>query len=118
MLTTKPLWLAWKPIFARSVADLRKAFSKNHSPMQSVVMADSEGRVLFKAAGKVPVRSASNDLQGMVPAPGWLAQYDWQSWIPYDQTPEVTQAEIEKKGWHATANQKILPAGYSRILNQ
>lgn len=102
--------------FARSVADLRKAFSKNHSPMQSVVMADSEGHVLFKAAGKVPVRSAANDLQGMVPAPGWLAQYDWQSWIPYDQTPEVTQAEIEKKGWHATANQKILPAGYSQFL--
>jgi penicillin amidase len=71
---------------------------------------------LFKAAGKVPVRSAANDLQGMVPAPGWLAQYDWQSWIPYDQTPEVSQADIEKRGWHATANQKILPPGYSQFL--
>ena len=79
-------------------------------------MADKGGHVLFKAAGKVPVRSAANDLQGMVPAPGWLAQYDWQSWIPYDQTPEVSQADIEKRGWHATANQKILPPGYSQFL--
>lgn len=102
--------------FANSVAELRQAFSKNHSPMQSVVMADKAGHVLFKAAGKVPVRSAANDLQGMVPAPGWLAQYDWQSWIPYDQTPEVSQADIEKRGWHATANQKILPPGYAQFL--
>jgi len=102
--------------FSNSVAELRQAFSKNHSPMQSVVMADKGGHVLFKAAGKVPVRSAANDLQGMVPAPGWLAQYDWQSWIPYDQTPEVSQADIEKRGWHATANQKILPPGYSQFL--
>ena len=102
--------------FAKSVADLRKAFSKNHSPMQNVVMADANGHVLFKAAGKVPVRASSNDLNGMVPAPGWLAQYDWQSWIPYDQTPEVSQSDIEKRGWHATANQKILPPGYAQFL--
>lgn len=102
--------------FAKSVADLRQAFSKNHSPMQNVVMADANGHVLFKAAGKVPVRASSNDLNGMVPAPGWLAQYDWQSWIPYDQTPEVSQSDIEKRGWHATANQKILPPGYAQFL--
>jgi penicillin amidase len=102
--------------FASSVAELRTAFSHNHSPMQSVVMADTAGQVLFKAAGKVPVRSASHDLKGMVPAPGWLAQYDWQSWIPYEQTPEVSQADIEKRGWHATANEKILPPGYSQFL--
>ena len=102
--------------FASSVAELRKAFSYNHSPMQSVVMADTAGQVLFKAAGKVPVRSANHDLKGMVPAPGWLPQYDWQSWIPYEQTPEVSQADIEKRGWHATANEKILPPGYAQFL--
>jgi penicillin amidase len=102
--------------FANSVAELRQAFSNNHSPMQSAVMADTQGHVLFKAVGKVPVRSAAHDLQGMVPAPGWLSQYDWQSWIPYDQTPEVTQADIEKRGWHATANQKILPPAYTHFL--
>ena len=102
--------------FATSVAELRKAFSNNHSPMQSVVMADTKGHVLFKAGGKVPVRSKLNDLQGLVPAPGWLSQYDWQSWIPYEKTPEVSQADIEKRGWHVTANQKILPPGYQDFL--
>ena len=102
--------------FANSVAELRQAFSQNHSPMQNVVMADSSGKVLFKVAGKMPVRAPNNDLKGMLPAPGWLAQYDWQSWIPYDQTTEVSQADIEKQGWHATANQKILPPGYSQFL--
>jgi penicillin amidase len=102
--------------FANSVSELRQAFSKNHSPMQSAVMADTSGHVLFKAVGKVPVRSAAHDLQGMVPAPGWLSQYDWQSWVPYEQTPEVTQADIEKRGWHATANQKIVPPAYAQFL--
>jgi len=101
---------------AQTVPQLRAAFAEHHSPMQSVVMADTTGQVGFKAIGRVPMRSASNDLMGVAPAPGWQAQYDWTGWLSYGQTPELSQAQIEARGWHATANQRITPAAYPYFL--
>jgi penicillin amidase len=102
--------------WAQTVPQLQKAFAEHHSPMQSVVMADTLGEVAFKAVGKVPLRSAQNDIRGVAPSPGWLAQYDWTGWLPYDQTPALDAAQIAAKGWHATANQNILPPGYGHFL--
>ena len=101
---------------AQTVSELQAAFALHHSPMQSMVMADTQGQVAYKAVGKVPVRAKSHDLMGVAPAPGWLSQYDWTGWIPYDQTPQFTQAQIESKGWHATANQRITPQGYPHFI--
>jgi penicillin G amidase len=101
---------------AQTVAQLQAAYADHHSPMQSVVMADTQGQVAFKAIGRVPVRSAQNDLMGVAPAPGWIAAYDWTGWLPYDQTPALNHVEIEARGWHATANQRITPEGYPHFL--
>lgn len=102
--------------WAQTVPQLQQAFAEHHAPMQSVVMADTGGEVAYRAVGKVPTRSAQNDIRGVAPAPGWLAQYDWTGWLPYAQNPVVTHAQIERKGWHATANQNILPSGYAHFL--
>ena len=102
--------------WAQTVPQLQDAFAEHHAPMQSVVMADTLGHVAYKAVGKVPTRSASNDIRGVAPSPGWLAQYDWTGWLPYAQNPAVDAAQIEKKGWHATANQNILPPGYAHFV--
>jgi penicillin amidase len=102
--------------WAQTVPQLQEAFAEHHAPMQSVVMADTLGEVAYKAVGKVPTRSAQNDILGVAPSPGWLAQYDWTGWLPYAQNPAVDTAQIEKKGWHATANQNILPPGYAHFL--
>jgi penicillin amidase len=102
--------------WAQTVPQLQDAFAEHHAPMQSVVMADTLGSVAYKAVGKVPTRSAQNDILGVAPSPGWLAQYDWTGWLPYGQNPAVDAAQIEKKGWHATANQNILPPGYAHFL--
>ncbi|WP_416561214.1 penicillin acylase family protein [Limnohabitans sp. yimb22184] len=102
--------------WAQTVPQLQDAFAEHHAPMQSVVMADTLGQVAYKAVGKVPVRAAQNDIRGVAPAPGWLAQYDWTGWLPYAQNPAVDAAQIEKRGWHATANQNILPPGYAHFV--
>jgi len=102
--------------WAQTVPQLQLAFADHHAPMQSVVMADTLGEVAYNAVGKVPVRSPQNDIRGVAPAPGWLAQYDWAGWLPVGQNPAVSHAQIEQKGWHATANQNILPPGYSHFL--
>lgn len=102
--------------WAQNVGQLEQAFAGHHAPMQSVVMADTQGAVAFRAIGQVPVRAPDNDIRGVAPAPGWLAQYDWQGWIPYAETPALNTGHISAKGWYATANQNILPAGYPHFV--
>lgn len=99
---------------AKTINDFFEAFKDYHSPMQNVVVADDQGRIAYKAIGKVPVRKADNDLMGMAPAPGWDAKYDWAGWLPMAQTPE----DLGQKGWIATANQRITPEGYPHFLGQ
>jgi penicillin G amidase len=102
--------------WSQTVPQLVQAFAGHHSPMQSVVMADTQGEVAFKAVGKVPVRGPDNDIRGVAPAPGWLAKYDWQGWISYAENPGLNSEQIQAKGWHATANQNILPADYPHFV--
>jgi penicillin amidase len=99
---------------ARSVADLLKAYRNFDAPMQNVVMADRSGRIAYKAAGKVPLRSPANDIRGVAPSPGWEAKYDWTGWIPYDATPQ----DDGNQGWIATANQRIHPPDYPYFMTQ
>jgi penicillin amidase len=99
---------------AQSVAELKTALETWHSPMQNFVMADVDGAIAYKAAGRVPLRRADNDIMGQAPAPGWEPRYDWDGWIAAADTPEDDGA----KGWIATANQKITPAGYKYFLGQ
>jgi penicillin amidase len=99
---------------AKSVADLLKAYGDNHSPTHNIVMADTQGHIAYKAAGRVPVRSAANDIRGVAPAPGWDARYDWTGWVAYADMP----ADDGRKGWVATANQRITPPNYPHYLGQ
>jgi penicillin G amidase len=103
---------------AQSIADLEAAFSTYHSPMQSVVMADTAGRTGFKAVGKLPLRKPDNDILGIAPSPGWDAKYDWAGWVPYAQTPQSDDAAIAAKGFLATANQRITPPNFPIFMGQ
>jgi penicillin amidase len=99
---------------AQSVEELLKAFAEFQAPMQNVVMADRSGRIAYKAAGRVPVRKADNDIRGVAPSPGWDTRYDWNGSLPYEQTPQDDGA----RGWIATANQRIHAADYPHFLTQ
>ena len=103
---------------AQSVKDLEAAFSTYHSPMQSVVMADTSGRTAFKAVGKLPLRSPENDIRGIAPAPGWDARYDWAGWATYAQTQQSDDAVIATKGYLATANHRITPPDFPIFMGQ
>lgn len=99
---------------AKTVDELFAGLAHYHSPMQSVVAADDQGSIRFKAAGRVPVRDAANNIRGVAPSPGWDARYDWKGWLPYDQTPQ----DDGNKGWVATANQRVTAPGYPHFLTQ
>lgn len=103
---------------AQSVDALRAAFADYHSPMQNVVMADTSGRVAYKAVGRVPVRGPDNDIRGIAPSPGWDPRYDWVGWVPYEQTPEQDVGQAGASGWFANANQRVVSSDYPYFLGQ
>ena len=98
---------------ARSVAEFVAATQRYVAPMQSMVVADRDGRIGMVAPGRVPVRKPENDLKGQVPAPGWDARYDWAGWIPADQTPREMDPA---RGYIATANQRITAPDYPHYI--
>jgi penicillin amidase len=58
-------------------------------PVNSVLVADTTGRVLQLAAGRVPLRDGRNR---EVPVPAWESRYAWRpGWAPMART-EVTSA--------------------------
>ncbi|MFP5466128.1 MAG: penicillin acylase family protein [Gammaproteobacteria bacterium] len=99
---------------AQSVPALTEAFRDFHAPMQNALMADRSGRIAYKAIGKVPLRHPDNDIRGVAPSPGWDVRYDWQGWLPFDQTP----GDDGQRGWIATANQRIHGPDYPHFLTQ
>jgi penicillin amidase len=99
---------------ARSAAEFVDAATRLWAtPMQNMVVADRAGAVAMVAAGRVPHRQAANDLKGLVPAPGWEAQYDWAGYLPGHETPRELDPP---RGWIATANQRIHGADYPHFL--
>jgi len=54
----------------------------------------------------------------MAPAPGWEAKYDWQGLLPGADNPRADTAQIEARGWLATANHRIHPADFAHFMGQ
>ncbi len=112
----------------KSVAELYANFSDFHSPMQNVVAADIDGGVGYKAVGRIPLRDPANDFMGLAPSPGWDAKYDWKGWLPYADTPYDDgkksnrradgSSDFAKRGWLATANQRIHDPAYPHFITQ
>jgi penicillin amidase len=61
----------------------------------------------------VPIRRPENALRGLAPAPGWDARYDWTGYIAFDELP---RAYNPPEGEIVTANQKIVPEGYTHFI--
>jgi penicillin amidase len=101
---------------ARSAAEFVDAAQGYVAPMQNMVVADAQGEsghIAWVAAGRVPRRGPAHDLQGLVPAPGWDARYDWQGYLAPTETPRDRDPA---RGWIATANQRIHGPDYPHYL--
>jgi penicillin G amidase len=69
----------------------------------SWVFADIHGDIGYTSPCRVPKR---NGFSGTFPAPGWLADYQWQGYYEKSELPNVMNPE---EGWIATANNQALP---------
>jgi penicillin G amidase len=79
-------------------------------PSENLLYADVDGNIGWIAAGMTPLR---NGWSGLFPVPGHEGRYEWQGFMPLERLP---QSFNPPDGVLATANQNVLPAGYTEPL--
>lgn len=75
------------------------------------VYADRDGNIGYHLSGKVPRRNKGN---GLLPAPGWDADYDWLGLIPFDELPGVFNPP---SGYVVSANNRLVDDSYPYVLS-
>lgn len=79
-------------------------------PPSNITYADVDGYVGYVMAGRIPVRG---NHPGVLPAPGWSGEHEWQGWIPHAELPRVFNPE---SGKIVTANNKMVGDDYPYFL--
>ncbi|MFE0581180.1 penicillin acylase family protein [Streptomyces sp. NPDC058874] len=69
---------------ARTVADIDRALDGWAEPVNVVHAADTEGGLLHRVAGAVPLRHPANRLR---PVPAWEPEHAWRGWAPTPAEP-------------------------------
>ncbi|HEV2991061.1 MAG TPA: penicillin acylase family protein, partial [Candidatus Angelobacter sp.] len=95
---------------AQNWEQFRYAFSQYATPSQNVVYGDVDGHIGYQPMGRIPVR-ASGD--GTVPVSGADGKHDWIGYVPFDELPSLYDPP---SGVIATANSRITPDKYPRLL--
>lgn len=98
---------------SKTVAEAQAAMVDYVTPMQSMVVADTNGNIGLIAPGRVPIRNPENRVMGRAPVPGWDRLYDWQEMIPFAGLPRQNNPAA---GAIATANAKIVGPDYPYFL--
>ncbi|KPJ77561.1 MAG: hypothetical protein AMJ54_07560 [Deltaproteobacteria bacterium SG8_13] len=91
---------------AKNITDIVTALRDWHMPGQNFVFADTEGNIGYWCSATIPVR---NHPFGLLPVPGWLGDYEWGGWIPFDQRPHEINPS---RGFIASANNRVAGSGY------
>lgn len=86
------------------------ALSRWKIPCLNFVYADVDGEIGWVAAAATPVRRSGD---GLLPVPGESERYEWERYLRIDELP---QSFNPSRGWLATANHNILPAGYPHAI--
>ncbi len=97
----------------RTVGDYMQRMRQFVVPMQSMVVADTSGRIGMIAPGRVPVRDKANKVAGRAPVPGWDAAYDWKGFLKFEELPKVDEANVGAIG---TANARMVDPDYPHLL--
>jgi len=98
-------------IKARNWEEFRAALSDTITPVWNWVYADAEGNIGYQVVGKIPIRKRG---RGMVPVPGWLEEYEWEGYIPYDEMPRLFNPS---NGYIVTANNRVAPEDYPYLIS-
>jgi len=92
---------------ANDWTEFRAAMSHYQVPSENLVYADTKGNIGWQVGGLTPIREGWS---GLLPVPGEDGRYEWKGFqkaddLPFDFNPS--------RHYIATANNNILPPGYS-----
>jgi penicillin G amidase len=115
-------WTALEPSFifrsvlninrAQNWEDFREALRDWDVPSQNFVYADVEGNIGYQMPGKVPIRAGGD---GSLPAPGWIDDYQWTGFIPFEELPHVYNPP---EGYIVTANNAVVDEDYPYFISR
>jgi penicillin amidase len=97
---------------AQNWDDFLAAARKVVSPMQNIVYADTSGNIGLVAPARVPIRRKGD---GSIPSPGWTGEYDWASFVPFDELPRVYNPA---SGIIVNANGRLVPDDYRHFITR
>ena len=92
--------------------DFRAAASKFEIAAQNLIYADVDGNIGYQMPGKTPIRKKGD---GRYPVPGWNNQYDWQSYIDFEELPHSFNPQ---QGYIITANNAVVDESYPYIITK
>ena len=95
---------------AESVAEADRALARFAAPPHNVTLADADGAIAYRLAGRVPRRRSGD---GRLPVPGWDSSHEWEGWIPDEELPRFANPE---RGFIVTANNRIVGDDYPHDL--
>jgi penicillin amidase len=95
---------------ARNFDEFREALRYWDTPSQNFVYADTDGNIGYQAPGLIPIRAKG---EGLIPAPGWTDEYEWEGYIPYDELPYLYNPD---KGYIVTANNPVISGNYPYLI--
>lgn len=99
---------------AQDAAAFKEALRDFHSPQQNVVYVDAAGHIGLVAAGRAPTRRNVYN-ESLLPAPGWIADYDWTGRLDFFALPQVADPA---GGRIVTANNDIRPLRYRYFIGR
>jgi penicillin amidase len=100
----------WRMNRAQNFEEFREGLAYFDVPSQNFIYADVDGNIGYQMPGLIPIR-ANGD--GSLPVPGWIDDYEWTGYIPFDELPSVYNPD---KGYIATANQPVVSENYPYLL--
>ncbi len=89
---------------SHSVADALTVVGNYTAPSQNFILADGEN-IAMVAGGKMPLRHPNHPTEGMMPAPGWDPDVEWEGYFPYARNPLVVNPD---SGIVANTNNQIV----------
>ncbi|MFD7682421.1 penicillin acylase family protein [Streptomyces sp. NPDC060187] len=102
---------------ARRVADVDRAFDQWAEPVNVVQAADTEGGLLHRVAGRVPVRATDNRVR-IVPA--WEPGHAWTGWhtMPYGSVEDGVAVMANQRGPAAPLGIEFAPPHRAARIRQ
>ena len=108
---SEPLRASYLMLKSKTAEDMIAALRTWQAPGQNFVFADSTGNIGYWCCAAIPIRAQGD---GMLPAPGWTADYEWQGLVAFDEKPHMINPA---RGYIATANNRIAADAYPFFIS-